>query len=258
MIAVGQAILKRVYLNAPLSINQKQALSDKQFHYLFRVLRCQPEEALIVFNGDGNDYTAHLQPRDKKSADIVITASRTNSNESPLQTTLIQGISKGERMDITIQKAVELGVNAIYPVMTEFCSVKLNRDRQQKKHQHWQAIITSACEQCQRAVIPTLHEVSPFAEIIEAIVSDKKLILHPYADSYPTDTLNTSKESLVTTVTLCIGPEGGFSPTEINLAYQRGFMPIALGNRILRTETAAITALSLAQSAWGDFTNVWV
>ncbi len=246
--------LKRVYINNDLTVGQTSTLPDSTFHYLFRVLRCRDNEEIVAFNGDGNDYIGQLKQNSKKSAEIIVSDSQINHKESPLHTTLLQAISKGERMDIAIQKAVELGVNEIYPVQTDFSAVKLDAKRLAKKHQHWQSIIQSACEQCGRAVVPKLHPVQSINEVIDNISAQKKILLHPYPKQNDEKHPSILTDSLsVQSVAVLIGAEGGLSETEVELAEQNGFIRLALGKRILRTETATISALTLLQFVWGDY-----
>lgn len=214
-----------------------------------RVLRCRDGERFWVFNGDGFDYAATLQMNGKKSADVLIAERIDNDSESPLHTTLIQGLSKGERMDVVMQKAVELGVNRVIPVRSEFCAVKLDGARLQKKMQHWQSVMISACEQSGRAVLPSLQPLQTLDEALASVDAEARLLLHPYkaksAHLLSTQTPNSAA--------VLIGPEGGFSDAEVERATAHQFTPIILGKRILRTETAAIAALSLCQQLWGDW-----
>ncbi len=243
--------LKRIYLNYPLKRETNVPLPDEAFHYLFRVLRCRDKEKLIAFSGDGYDYYCELHQENKKSAQLIVCEQQNNNNESSLKTILIQGLSKNERMDTAIQKAVELGVSEIYPVRTDFCAVKLATERQAKKQQHWQAIITSACEQSGRAVIPTLHDLQPLSAVLQNLSAEIKIILHPYQEKpilVPSFWDNPAQS-----VAVMIGPEGGFSEQEVELAEQQGFIRRQLGRRILRTETATIAALTLIQNQWGDY-----
>ncbi len=243
--------MKRIYLNYPLEQATTTQLPDETFHYLFRVLRCRGKEKLIAFNGDGYDYHCELQQENKKSAQLIVHQRQKNENESPLKTILIQGLSKNERMDTAIQKAVELGVSEIYPVRTDFCAVKLAAERQAKKQQHWQAIITSACEQSERAVIPKLHELQPLSDVLQNLSAEIKIILHPYREKPVL--VPSFWEQPAQSVAIMIGPEGGFSDQEVTLAEQQGFIRQQLGTRILRTETATIAALTLIQNQWGDY-----
>lgn len=240
--------MRRVYLNELLTLQRTVCLNHDIFHYVVRVLRCRDGERLTVFNGDGFDYTAVLQFNGKKSASIYVEEKTPNHNESPLHITLLQGLSKGDRMDIVMQKAVELGVNAIIPITTEFCAVKLDEKRTQKKIQHWQSIMMSACEQSERAVLPTLQTLTPFTDAINMVDAEIKWLLHPHTDDKAALAADTVRR-----VAICIGPEGGFSPSEVHSAVAAGFVAKSLGKRILRTETAAIAALSLCQQLWGDW-----
>ncbi len=259
--------MRRIYLNTPLAPNTTQTLSDEAFHYAVRVLRCRDGEYLSVFNGDGYDYIATLALTGKKHADIHISESTENTKESPLHTVLIQGLSKGERMDIVMQKAVELGVNEIIPVRTTFCAVKLDDKRLTKKMQHWQSIITSACEQSERAIVPTLHSLQSLSDALKKVEAEFKWMLHPYPVDFNVDNIDSTSQNQIqlqthtqsfsemkpASVAILIGPEGGFSDEEVELAMSQNFVTKALGSRILRTETAAISALSICQQHWGDW-----
>lgn len=244
--------LRRIYLDSILQQGVTTPLTDSAFHYLFRVLRCRDGESVVAFNGDGCDYTATLTQTDKKNATITVTDKTINDKESPLHTTLIQGVSKGDKMDHAVQKAVELGVNVVQPVQTMFSAVKFDEKRLQKKQQHWHSIMVNACEQSERAVLPTLSPLCDFSSAITHVEAACKLILHPYA--LPDTQQFTQLQALIPpSVALLVGAEGGFSETELTMALQRGFMPISLGKRILRTETAAVSALSIVQLLWGDY-----
>lgn len=240
--------MKRVYIQAPLSPQQTIELTEDSFHHLFRVMRCRGGENVIAFNGDGNDYSGTLEQTNKKQAVIQITHSQSNRRESPLHVTLLQGLSKGDRMDTAIQKAVELGVNDIYPVNTAFSAVKLDEKRQAKKHNHWQSIIISACEQSERAIVPTLHPLQSLEQVLPQLDCDHRLVLHPYLNNTPT-----KQPKMVKKLGILIGPEGGLSEHDLSLAQSADFHYLQLGQRILRTETATVSALSLAQHLWGDW-----
>ncbi len=242
--------MRRIYLDTPLAPQQTLTLTRAAFHHLVRVLRCRDGEMLCVFNGDGQDYRGHLQLEGKKSAVIHLVSAQANTCESPLHTTLIQGLSKGERMDIVMQKAVELGVNSIVPVQTDFCAVKLDSARLEKKRQHWQAVMIAACEQSGRASIPTLQPVQSLSEALDNTQAEVKWLLHPYPQALPQ---TPRAHNHVTRAALVVGPEGGLSDEEVALAMAQGFIPKTLGTRILRTETAALAGLALCQQLWGDW-----
>jgi 16S rRNA (uracil1498-N3)-methyltransferase len=169
-----------------------------------------------------------------------------NDIESPLSLTLIQGISRGDRMDYTLQKAVELGVNKIVPVTTERCNVQLSGQRAQKKVDHWQGVIISASEQSGRCRLPTLASVISFDEMLVKFNSGSRLILEPTA------VLGFKSLPVQMETSMLIGPEGGFSDEEVDTAVKQGFQAIKFGPRILRTETAAVSALAVLQAMWGD------
>lgn len=241
--------LKRIYLPADLAAGTVILLPDSTFHHLFRVMRCRSEERLLAFNGDGYDYHGIIRQVSKKSAEFSVIDVVKNPRESSLYTILLQGLSKGDRMDTAIQKAVELGVNEIYPVRSEFSNTKLDGQRLIKKQQHWQAIIIAACEQSERAVIPVLHPLQSLDEAVANIHCPCKIMLHPYdADTAPQPLPQQTDR-----VALLIGPEGGFSDADLHTAEAADFQRLALGSRILRTETAAVSALSIVQYLWGDW-----
>lgn len=238
--------IPRIYLPVPLTSGTTVELDDHARHHVVQVLRMKSGEPLIVFDGKGGEYEATLDQVSKRQTTILIGLFHDIVRESSLQTSLGIGISKGDRMDYALQKAVELGISHIVPLYTEYCVVQLNAARELKKHAHWQAVITSACEQCARTILPVLQPPLDFESWLTTATGEK-LILDPRADLHLT-----GKHPAGTSVTLCIGPEGGFSQEEIDLASAAGFTPVSLGPRVLRTETAAIAALAVVQSHWGD------
>lgn len=239
----------RVYLDAQLETGASVDLPEGAFRHLIQVLRMQTGERLVVFNGRGGEYEAQLTTVAKRAASLSIGAFRTVKRESPLHLSLIQGVSKGERMDYSIQKAVELGVTRIVPVMTERCNVSLDRERQDKKLDHWRGVMISACEQSGRAVLPELAPVMKFNEWLASATIGLRLMLDPLgACSLAAIELDAQPISLV------IGPEGGLSPDELKLGALRGARGVRLGPRILRTETAGAVAMSVLQARFGDLT----
>ena len=237
----------RIYQNQPLNVAETITLDDNAIAHLIRVLRLPEHSQIILFNGDGNDYHATLCNVSKKSAQAAISQVQEKHAESPLNIHLGQGISRGDRMDFTLQKSVELGVNTITPLFTERCGVKLNKERLAKKVEQWQKIVNSACEQCGRSTIPEVKEPITLAEWLNQQTDALKLNLHPKAEhsimSLPIENQR---------VRLLIGPEGGLSDDEINQASQTNFIDVLLGPRILRTETAALTAITALQCRYGD------
>ncbi|MCH8536900.1 MAG: 16S rRNA (uracil(1498)-N(3))-methyltransferase [Alkalimonas sp.] len=237
--------LPRIYVDQPLAGSDVALPPDAAAH-VGRVLRMQAGDALQLFNGDGNNYAATIEQADKKQVIVAIGSCTPNPTESSLHLHLGQVISRGDRMDFAIQKAVELGVAMITPLFSERCGVKLDGERLQKKQQQWQKIVISACEQSGRSVVPQVLPALPLAAWLSEPTKDLKLTLHPWAD----DTIKTLQPTKH--IRLMIGPEGGFSEQEIAAAAQAGYLGIQLGPRVLRTETAALTAISALQLQFGD------
>lgn len=240
--------IPRIYYQGKLNSGENVVLPENASHYVVNVLRLKLSSELILFNGDGKEYWGEIVNISKKNVAIKIIKAQTGNNESPLHIHLLQGISKGDRMDFSLQKAVELGVNRITPILTEFCQVKLDETRLIKKNAHWQSIVISACQQSGRCVLPQLDFPQKFSNSILENKSDLKLICHP--DSQPKNLRELQAPKFVAVL---IGPEGGFSLQEVKQAEQSGFLSCALGPRILRTETAGLAAISLLQTLWGDF-----
>ncbi len=239
--------IPRIYLPCPLAIGTEVELDDNAFRHAVQVLRLKDGYQLILFNGEGGEYPATLGPLSRRSARVKITGFIDNDRESPLATHLALGISKGERMDFALQKAVELGVNEITPLYTAHCVVNLDAKRLQKRLQHWQAIIIAACEQSGRNVLPQLHAPRPFDDWCRAVHAEMKLILDPRQNRQLASLARPQSAVLLT-----VGPEGGFSEQEIDQARAEGFTGLGLGPRVLRTETAALATLAAVQTLWGD------
>jgi len=237
----------RIYSAQVLALGAQVTLEADAAHHLARVLRLPIGSPLILFNGDGNEYPAEIIALDKKNVVVVISNVLTEARESPLAIHLGVAISKGERMDWVIQKATELGVTEISPLQSERVEVRLHGEREEKKLAHWRAVAISACEQCARNRIPVINDVRPLFNWIENIQVDAKFVLH-HRSVAVLDAQNAAPKS----VALLIGPEGGLSEAEIGTAEQRGFQPLRLGPRVLRTETAPLAALSVLQFLWGD------
>jgi 16S rRNA (uracil1498-N3)-methyltransferase len=237
----------RIYTPQPLIAETTLALGADAAHHVARVLRMQSGDALLLFNGDGSEYRATIASIDKKSVSVQIGSAVENTRESPLAIHLGIAISKGDRMDWVIQKATELGVAQITPLQTERVEVRLNNEREEKKLAHWQATAISACEQCGRNRIPTIHSPATLMTWLDTVKADAKFVLHHRSEI----TLEESAEK-PKRIALLIGPEGGLSDMEITLAEQKNFAPLRLGPRVLRTETAPLAALSVLQFLWGD------
>lgn len=237
--------IPRIFVDLPLNTSSI-TLPEEAAAHVGRVLRMQPGDALQLFNGDGNNYAACIEQVSKKQVLVSVTSSAPNPTESNLHLHLGQVISRGDRMDFAIQKAVELGVNTITPLFSERCGVKLDGERLEKKQQQWQKIVYSACEQSGRSRIPKILPALQLANWLAEPTKDLKLTLHPWA----TDTIKTLKPAH--SIRLMIGPEGGFSEQEMTAALAAGYLGIRLGPRVLRTETAALTAISALQLQCGD------
>ena len=238
----------RIYLPSPLTPGTEVALDARAAGHAVRVLRLRVGDALALFNGDGNDYAAELIEIRKEHAVCRILSARERPTESPLHIELAQGISRGERMDYTLQKAVELGVQRIVPLATERSQVKLSGEREEKRLQHWQGIILHACEQSGRSRIPELLPVQRLDQwLATRAKTGQALFLDPEGDASVS-----GLKPPIDAFSLLVGPEGGLSPAERELAAHAGFLRLRLGPRILRTETAAITALAALQGIWGD------
>jgi 16S rRNA (uracil1498-N3)-methyltransferase len=239
--------IPRIYTNSPLSEGSQAELDENAAQHVGRVLRMQPGQALKLFNGDGQDYLATITEAGKKRVEVLVGAPETNHTESPLQITLGQTLSKGDRMDYAVQKAVEMGVTCIVPLTTERCEVKLKGDREDKRLRHWQSIAVSAAEQCGRARVPEVLPIMTVEQWLEHTRDcDLRLVLHHRTER----SLGAMEKP--DNVALMIGPEGGLTAGEIALAEKEGFMPVALGPRVLRTETAPVAAMALCQWLWGD------
>lgn len=244
----------RIYQAQAFEVGQTQALSDDAFGHTVRVLRLKDGDEITLFNGVAEqqgyyEYQAKLCNVGKKRADIEILAKNIVENESPLNIHLGQGISRGDRMDFTLQKSVELGVNTITPIFTERCGVKLSGERLEKKHEQWQKIVISACEQSGRCAVPIVAPPIYLDDWLQQDSSALKLNLHPRAQH---SIMNLPIEN--NRVRLLIGPEGGLSNDEISSANSAGFHDVLLGPRVLRTETAALTAITALQCRYGDLT----
>lgn len=236
--------IPRLYIDQDIAIDDIIKLDKPSASYLIKVLRLPLYAEVILFNGQGGSYKATLLDHSKQ-AEVHVQEFTKDNNESPLKITLIQGISKGDHMDITIQKAVELGVQEIIPLICERTVVNLKGDRLEKKMKHWKGIVTSASEQSGRNILLNIHQPRKLP-IISLAKKQTGLILQPTADN------NISKIQAPTSVAIMIGPEGGFTDEEIESSKEKGFKEVRFGPRVLRTETAAIAAISIIQSHWGD------
>ena len=242
----------RIFVDQKLRAGTVVVLADEAAHHISRVLRLRLGHPLILFDGRGGEYDAEISKVNKRNIEVHINQYQEVDNEPQLHITLAQGISRGQKMDFILQKAVELGVDRIIPVMTEYGNVRLDEERQQKKIKHWNGIIIGACEQCGRNKIPELVAPLSFDEClgIDAGVDrgTTKIVLHSGTGGRLSK-LAKAEDGIM----LLVGPEGGFSDNEIEKACAADYQIINIGPRILRTETAALAAISACQMLWGDF-----
>ncbi|MGF1701558.1 16S rRNA (uracil(1498)-N(3))-methyltransferase [Photobacterium makurazakiensis] len=239
--------IPRIYHPEVLPASGKVMLSDDAANHVGRVMRMQAGQEVLLFDGSNAEFPAEITNASKKSVEVEIKERREHSIESPLDIHLGQVISRGEKMEFTIQKSVELGVNTITPLISERCGVKLNAERFEKKLAQWQKIVIAACEQCGRNVVPEIRPVMKLEDWCAEDYDGLKLNLHPRANY----SINTLPEP-VNKLRLLIGPEGGLSAEEIGMTEQYKFDEVLLGPRVLRTETTAMTAITALQVRFGD------
>jgi 16S rRNA (uracil1498-N3)-methyltransferase len=240
--------LTRVYVEAALTGGTRGLVSGNAANHIARVLRLGVGDALTLFDGRGGEYASRIEGLRKDAVEVAVGEHVAIERESPLALTLAQGVSRGERMDWVMQKATELGVQRIVPLITKRSVVRLDPGQAQKKLQHWRGIIIASCEQCGRNRLPQLAAPRDLQEFLgsEATTGAMRLLLSPIGS------LRIGAIKLVQKFTVLIGPEGGLAPEEAQAAIAQGFVGVQLGPRVLRTETAAIAALAALQQALGD------
>jgi 16S rRNA (uracil1498-N3)-methyltransferase len=238
----------RSHVDQPLAVGQRITLPEDSSLHLLRVLRLEPGDAVTLFNGDGHDYTARLLTAAKRGAGVEITGREPVPRESPLRITLVQGVARGEKMDLVLQKATELGVDGFTPVVTERTEVKLDADRAEKRMVHWRGVVAAACEQSGRAVLPKLSQPTALSAYAGAETADIKLVLDPGGDVGLAAVSPQAGQSIA----LVVGPEGGLSERDLATLRAAGFRGLRLGPRILRTETAGLAAVAALQALYGD------
>lgn len=237
----------RVHVEEPLAAGRACVVGGPAVNHISRVLRLREGDALTLFDGRGGEYGARITTFRKDTVQVDVQEHRPIERESALDLTLVQGVSRGERMDWVMQKATELGVRRIVPVLTERTVVRLDERQGERKVQHWRGIVISACEQCGRNRVPEVAPPLGFHETLRGLDSEAtRILLSPVGTLRARDLMRPSK------VTLLIGPEGGLSDNEEYAAVTAGFQQVQLGPRILRTETAALAALAALQHAFGD------
>jgi 16S rRNA (uracil1498-N3)-methyltransferase len=239
----------RCHVDVPLHCDSEATLPEAAANHLVRVLRMTTGDRVNLFNGDGFDYAASLQLVGRGAARALIGARQPGIAEPALRLTLAQGIARGDKMDLILQKATELGVAALWPLWTERTEVRLDAERAAKRLLHWRAVIASACEQCGRSRLPELAEPRSLATLPGSTTgTDLRLILDPQGET----SIGQLTAPVDGAVVFAIGPEGGFSAAERRLLVDAGFIGLRLGPRILRTETAGLAAIAALQSRFGD------
>ena len=239
--------LTRIHVDAALAPGARVALPEAAAAHLVRVLRLQPGDACVLFNGDGHDYDARIDAIGKRGAGAEVLTARAVDNESPLRITLLQGIARGEKMDWILQKATELGIAEVLPVASERSEVKLDAARADKRLAHWRSVVVSACEQSGRARVPGVAAPQSLASALATGPAMPGYLLDPFADQ-----AIAGLPAAMDQCTLAVGPEGGWSARDREQLLAAGFVGLRLGPRVLRTETAGIAAIAALQSRAGD------
>jgi len=239
----------RHFVDLPLAEGKSVSLPEVAVAHLVRVLRLGPGDRVHLFNGDGHDYEAELEQAGKREARARILGRVAVESESPLTITLAQGIARGEKMDLILQKATELGVSRIAPVVTERTEVRLDAERADKRSAHWRGVLASACEQSGRVRLPELAPPRALGDFLASEKSTLKLVLDPAAST----TLAQAQPAPDASICLLVGPEGGLSERDLAAARAAGFTGLKLGPRILRTETAALAAIAALNALYGDW-----
>lgn len=244
--------MRRFYDKQSFSQSQQAVLGEAASHHIGKVLRMQPGDDLVVFNGDGGEWHARITSVGKRNVTVDVLAHLANNRTPGIVANIALPVIKGDRMDYALQKATELGAASFQPLVTERTEVKLYNDRIDKKLLHWQQVVTSACEQCGMNRVPTVEPPMRLQEYLEKITAgtiagELKLIAHPGEQALTSNTLCGA-----TQITVLTGPEGGFSAAEVETAIAAGFQPFALGQRILRAETAPPALLAAIWMARGE------
>ncbi|MBU8975457.1 MULTISPECIES: 16S rRNA (uracil(1498)-N(3))-methyltransferase [unclassified Lysobacter] len=242
--------LTRVHVDEPLRAGAEIALPESAAAHLGRVLRLGVGDACVLFNGDGHDYAARIVAMSKRELRVAIDSAESVSRESSLKLVLLQGVARGEKMDLILQKATELGATAFHPLWSQRSEVKLDEARAEKRLAHWRSVVSSACEQSGRAFVPDVAAPVSLAAALGSLeTGGTRLILDPDGEfAFGTLAFDASQP-----VYLAIGPEGGWSPQDREQLRASGFHGLRLGPRILRTETAGLAAIAALQARFGDF-----
>lgn len=241
----------RVYLEQALAAGTTFELTGDRFHHLRNVLRLGVDDTLILFNGSGGEFPAHITRMERRALTIECGQLQDPARESRLRIVLGQGVARGDRMDYAIAKAVELGASAIQPLITQRGKVRMDSARSDKKQAHWQRVAIAAAEQSGRTLLPAMPPPCALTDWLATTTAEQRLVLDPESRQ----TLGGLQTPDDNTLTLLIGPESGLSHEEIEAANANGFTSIGLGPRVLRTETAGVASLAAIQTLWGDLSH---
>jgi 16S rRNA (uracil1498-N3)-methyltransferase len=240
--------LTRIHVEGPLAEGAELELPAPGAYHVARVLRLRPGAPLVVFDGSGGDWQAEVIAVDGGTVVVRLDARLAGTRESPLEIALVQGLSRSDRMDWALQKAVELGVATIAPVLTARSVVRLDDAQARRKLGHWRGIVIAACEQCGRSKVPVVLAPRPLREhFSQTARASTRLVLAPGSAASLAGIANVARRA-----ELLVGPEGGLDEEEIAAAERAGYLPVRVGPRTLRTETASIVALTILQALWGD------
>lgn len=248
MIAVMR--VRRIFVDTALAPGARVSLGDAAAHHLARVLRAAAGDRIVLFDGSGEDFAARIETITRDAVTCAVGDAIGGMAEPPVAMTLLQGVSRGEKMDLTIQKAVELGVATVRPVLTGRGVVRLTGDRAASRVRHWRGVAINACQQCGRSIVPAIEPPAPLEDALHADTAATRLVALPDAGSGLGETLR--RVGATPSLSVLIGPEGGLTDRETDIALAAGLTPVRVGPRILRTETAAIALLAIAQHALGD------
>src|SRR5882672_9571779 len=246
MKSFASRVVPRFFAPMQLSLGDEIDLPERVARHC-AVLRLRRGDAVVVFNGEGGEFSAELTRVSRGDSRARVNSGQTPERESPLAIALAQCISSGDRMDTTLQKSTELGVSRIVPIASERSVVRLSSDRADRRVAHWRSVVIAACEQCGRNHIPEVTAITDFSAFLGRVADDGlRLLLVPDSDR---DLRHLEPPSRVT---LLVGPEGGLAPEERQRAERSGFVPVRFGPRVLRTETAPLATIAAMQALWGD------
>lgn len=248
--------MHRFYVSAERILNERAFITGDELKHLSKVLRLKKGNSLVIFDGNGNEYEGEITHLGEGEAEISILSQQSFPRESPLETWLIQGIPKGDKMELIIQKATELGVRGIIPLDSERSIIKLNEKKKRERHDRWQRIALEAAKQCRRAFVPRVTPICTIGELAK-ILPIPNVLLVPWEQGgrklkEVLTELEKENSQDSKAIYIMIGPEGGLEETEVERAKTYGGTPVSLGPRILRTETAGLAVLSVLMYQWGD------